>query len=102
VELITPEAAHIQPQGFTMVDTPEGTLITIDPSMQQSNNNEQLQYMSPGKAGVPTGVLTGPELDAARLRPRAGPGNGNASAAAGSSGVLLLAGVLAVLALLGL
>jgi hypothetical protein len=79
-----------------MVDTPEGTLITIDSSAKQQNA-EQQQYMTPGKAAAAL-----PQSDAAKLRPRIGPGNGNAAAAAGSSVVLLLAGVLTVLAFLGL
>lgn len=99
----------MQPQGFTMVDTAEGTLITIDPSLsqqqqQQHLGGDQFAYMTPGQRATafPPGFLTGPEVDAVKLRPRFGPGNGNAAAAAGSSIVLLLAGVLAALVALGL
>jgi phage terminase large subunit-like protein len=92
-DTVIPEAAHIE--GVTMVDTPEGTLVTIDnPALAHQNIN----------AAAAAADLSGPAIDNVRLRPRPGPGNGNSATAAGSSSsvALLLAAVVALVAVLGL
>jgi hypothetical protein len=93
LETIIPEAAHIDSPGIKMVDTPEGTLVTIDAAALAQQN------VDAGAAAVPSG----PAIDSVRLA-RAGPGNGNSAAAAGSSGsvALLMTAAVALLVLLGL